>query len=268
MLFCEQWMDMNKKVFTTPDWHEIMYGSLFTDHSIGSNSFRDLAKMEVEFILNHCKLSKNAKILDIPCGAGRHSYHFSKKNYLVTGVDINESCIVTAKKYDQQKNSNYLQGDMIRLSDYKNSYNLTCNLYSSFGYFNSDEDNEEVFKELTSTLKPGGYLVMSLSNRSWVLNNYQSDLHFEDGMIHINQYSNYNPETKYNESVFSLEESSGGKNFSSYHRLRLYEPIEIISMYKKFGFNNIKIYGSFEGEKFSKNKSIRPVYIGRLPINH
>jgi len=48
------------------------------------------AKKEVDFILKVLKVPKNALILDLACGAGRHSIKLAKRDYRVVGIDFNK----------------------------------------------------------------------------------------------------------------------------------------------------------------------------------
>ena len=46
-------------------------------------------KEEIGGVINLCKLKKENKILDCPCGWGRHAISLSKKGFNVTGIDLN-----------------------------------------------------------------------------------------------------------------------------------------------------------------------------------
>ena len=67
-------------------------------HILYSN--RDLKEAEhfIKNLVNHLKIKKGSKILDLACGKGRHSIYLNKKGFDVTGYDNSEKSIKKAKK--------------------------------------------------------------------------------------------------------------------------------------------------------------------------
>lgn len=249
-------------------WHQTMYDTNFAIYSIGSKRFTDLAKTQVAFLSKILNLESGAKILDVPCGTGRHSMLFAKLGYRVTGVDISRDCLKIAKRRASHKNAKYLTGDMSRLKNFSGHFDAVLNLFTSFGYFYTDKENEHVLREMCRALKPGGKLVLNLIDRDWILKIYQPARWVEENGIMTLEASKFDPKTKYNESQMVMIDKRGRKPkmlHNHYHRVRLYSKNEVVMLMKKVGLKDITVYGGFNGGKYSKGRSTHPIYVGQRP---
>lgn len=242
-------------------WQKSMYDEFFAKKTLDSDALKKKAKEEVSFLIKTLGLPSGAQILDIPCGTGRHSFLLAEAGYNVLGLDISPSCIEIAQK-NILKNLSYQIGNMQDLSNQKDQFDCTLNLFSSFGYFETDKENEQVLEEMISTLKPGGKLVLNLINRNWLLGIYRPAFWFKDGPLLTVNAGNYDPQTHYNESYMTLKDEVSGATTLSYHRIRLYSPEEIIRLMQKYGLKNVKAYGSYQGEALDELKSSHPFYFG------
>jgi len=101
---------------------------------------RDHAEAEF-FIDNLCaylKPAANARLFDIACGRGRHSIYFNSKGFDVTGIDLSIASIKYAKQYENKQLHFYVH-DM-RYLFYVNYFDIALNLFTSFGYFETDQE--------------------------------------------------------------------------------------------------------------------------------
>jgi SAM-dependent methyltransferase len=207
-------------------------------------------------------LPQSAQILDVPCGTGRHSESFGRHGFQVVGVDISPACISIAKRNASTPKVNYVLGDMKDLSPYLGQFDCVLNLFSSFGYFSTDSENEYALGQMVSALKKGGRLVINVINRDFLLSIYRPSFWFKShGVLTVNAGS-YDPETHYNESYMTIKDESSGETSLSYHRMRLYSSDEIVGLMRGFGLVDIEIYGDSEGAPYERLKSTHPFYIG------
>ena len=82
------------------------YEALFENYGVtyDRESFTQGTSGECDFIEREIGRNKNARILDVGCGTGRHSIELAKRGYTVTGVDLSESQLHRAKtKATEQK---------------------------------------------------------------------------------------------------------------------------------------------------------------------
>lgn len=243
-----------------------MYNEAFAKASIGSKRFVDLASSQVEFLDSVLGLPAKAKILDIPCGVGRHAVFLSKKGYQVTGLDISRDCLKIAKQKFAHKNVKYELGNMGDLAAFKSQYNCVLNLFTSFGYFHTDRENANVLSEMYRALKPGGKVVINIADRDWIMKIYQPVRWHEDRGVLTIEASHYDKKTKYNESQMVMIDQRKSKPIllhHHYHRVRLYSKTEMIALMKSVGFHDIQIFGNFEGAKYKKGVSTHPIYVGQ-----
>ncbi len=242
-----------------------MYNEAFARASIGSPAFIKLAKTQVDFLLSILELPKRGQILDVPCGVGRHSVLFARKGFGVTGIDISEDCLKIAKKSFSHQNVRYRSGDMQDLSPFRDQFDCALNLFTSFGYFHTDQQNEDVLREMHQALKLGGKIVLNLIDRDWILKRYQPARWSESkGLLSIHT-SRYDKSSKYNEShMVLLDQKKAQPQLLShhYHRVRLYSKAEMLHLLKKVGFKKIEVYGDFSGNPYKKGSSSHPIYVG------
>jgi SAM-dependent methyltransferase len=250
------------KAAAANQWQEKMYDEWFIRDQLNSPYFLDFAKKEAEFLIRNLKLKPGMALLDVPCGAGRHSSEFAKAGIQVTAVDLNDQCLAFARKNCKGKRVDVRKGNLIDLKKFRNEFDATTNLFSSFGYFATDEENEAVMKELVSTLKPGGKLALHLVNRDWLLKVFKPvDWRIQGDLLEL-EARRYDPKTRYNESFLVVLNQKTGKGRSYYHRIRLYSKKEIVSMMKRCGLKNVKAFPACSAESFSRQKNSHPLYVG------
>lgn len=247
---------------TDNSWQKSMYDNFFAKATLDSDALKEKAKHEASFLIDFLKLPLKAKILDVPCGTGRHSRVLAEKGFEVMGLDISQSCVDIAKSAAPIEGLTYQIGDMKDLSAYKGKFDCVLNLFTSFGYFSTDEENENVLAEMVRALKPSGKLVINVINREWLLSIYKPAFWFKSGSVITVSAGQYDPKNHYNESYMTLKDESTGETTLSYHRIRLYSSQEMVELMKKSGLKDIKSYGSFNGEELDGLKSSHPFYIG------
>jgi len=111
----------------------------------------------------------NSKMLDIACGKGRHSIYLNKKGFDVTGIDLSEQSIKYAKEFENNK-LHFLVHDMRKLF-YINYFDVALNLFTSFGYFETEKDHVNALKTFRKCLKADGVLIIDYFNTEKIIRN-------------------------------------------------------------------------------------------------
>ena len=254
---------MKSKTIKTPEWHKNLYDKWFIDDQLNSPYFRKYAQAEADFLVKKLKLKSGMSLLDVPCGAGRHAVEFAKLGINVTAIDINTECLKYTRKNCKGLPVTAQKADMRDLSQYREKYDVATNLFTSFGYFPTDEENEMILKELISTLKPGGKLALHLINRDWLMKVFRPvDWKIKGDVLEL-EARKYDPKTKYNESYLIILNQKTGKAKSYYHRTRLYSKSEIVRLLKRCGLKNVKVYPACSTESFTKQENSHPLYVGQ-----
>lgn len=244
-------------------WQKTMYDENFAKSTIGSKKFHAIAKKEVTFLMSVLQLELGDTVLDVPCGTGRHSVVFSKRGLKVTGLEINPACLKLARTACKGRDVILKQADMSCLRAYRGKYDAVVNLFSSFGYFSTDEKNEAVLRELVSTLKSGGQIAIHLVNRDWLMRVFKPVDWSESGEVLTLDVRKYDPKTHCNEVQHITVNRRTGMAVVSFHRIRLYSKGEMVAMMKRCGLKNVRVYEDFEGGAFRKFESTHPIYIGK-----
>lgn len=119
------------------------------------------AKMLATLIQHHFPKENYPDVIDLACGRGRHSFNFATAGYSVTGFDLSKKAIEKAKG----NTSDALLGKVhFYTHDMRNPIHKKCdlliNLFTSFGYFKQDEENELVISRMTEAVKKNGAIVI------------------------------------------------------------------------------------------------------------
>jgi SAM-dependent methyltransferase len=117
-------------------------------------------------LMNSLDFPHGSKIIDVGCGQGRHSRYLASKGYDVTGLDIDEDNIAEAKK-SENKCLRFVRHDM-RQPFPAGDAGLVLNVFTSFGYFENDAENQEAIRNMATALKEDGVLVIDFFNAEQV----------------------------------------------------------------------------------------------------
>ncbi len=241
-----------------------MYDSDFADRTINSQDFLELAEKEINGLVQLLNLESGVKILDVPCGSGRHSRALARRGFQVTGLDINEMLLEKASQNCAGlPSANFVQGSMLDLLTQRKQYDVVLNMFSSFGYFPSDDQNIAVLRELTQCLRRRGSLVLHNIDRDWMMKIYTPVSWRESDTEFCMEARKFDPQTNYNEVNEIRLDKATGLAKRTYHRMRLYNSDEIKQIFAAAGLVDVQIFGGFDGRPFVRGETTHPIYIGR-----
>jgi SAM-dependent methyltransferase len=127
-------------------------------------------RSEVARILDVLGLAAGSRILDVPCGQGRHSHLLAEAGFNVDGLDYSEHLVKLARKRGTGAGLRYTRGDMRKLpGKWTGRFDAVLNLFTSFGFFANPSDDARVIAEFARVLKPGGMLVWHGGSRDGVM---------------------------------------------------------------------------------------------------
>lgn len=124
----------------------------------------------VSRLIDLLALPTGARILDVPCGQGRHAHLLAEAGFDVDGLDYSRHLIALAKQRGVGPALRYRRGDMRRLPDaWTGRFDAVVNLFTSFGFFADPADDARVVREFARVLVPGGTLVWHGGSRDGVM---------------------------------------------------------------------------------------------------
>jgi len=143
------------------DWFESWFNSPYY-HLLYKNRDDKEADLFINKLINKLNPLTNSKIFDLACGKGRHSKVLSDLGFDVTGVDLSENSIISAKEYENES-LHFFTHDM-RFPFRANYFDYTFNFFTSFGYFNTEREHINALKSMSSSIKPEGVVVIDFLN--------------------------------------------------------------------------------------------------------
>jgi SAM-dependent methyltransferase len=214
---------------------------------------------EAEFLIDnlsfYLKPAPDSRILDIACGRGRHAIYLNKKGYDVTGIDLSEQSIKYAKQFEQ-KHLHFFVHDMRKLS-FINYFDIALNLFTSFGYFDTEKDHVNALKSFRKGLKQDGTLVIDYFNTIKILKNLtQREIKTVDGIEF--QLNKFVAEGKIIKHI-NFEHRS--KDFAFEERVQAFQLSDFERMFEKSGLKLLKTFGSYSLQDYDENKSDRLILV-------
>lgn len=209
---------------------------------------------EVDFIEKTLALQPDMKLLDVPCGHGRHSVELAKRGYNVTGSELNKFFLSVAQKAadDAGVSVRFEQGDM-REINFDSEFDVVLNLFTAMGYFDNDEDDQKFMAGVHCALKPGGQFLLDFMNRNWLIRNFKAKdwRELPSGALLLVEHEyddirgrNLDRRTKIKDGVVSETATTS---------LRIYTTNELVSMAESVGFTFKEAFGDFEGNPLGLN---------------
>ncbi|OGU69810.1 MAG: hypothetical protein A2499_07360 [Stygiobacter sp. RIFOXYC12_FULL_38_8] len=209
-------------------------------------------------ILSSTQIKDGAKILDAACGAGRHSNYFSFLGFDVAGFDLSKTLLNVAVNSAKDKTlpANFFCSD-IRNVPLKSKFELIVNLFTSFGYFETDKENFSFIQQAYSLLELGGYYVLDYLNEKTLRENLvpQSEKMINNGKIVERR------EIQSNRVVKEINVFSGDQEIKFHESVRLYSRDEILKEAKSIGFRVVSLFGDYTGTIFDENISNRLIAV-------
>lgn len=119
----------------------------------------EITATEVQFLERALAIAPGARLLDVPCGNGRHAIELSKRGCRVTGVDLAAEYIDEARL--APIDAEWILGDMCDLP-WSNVFDGAYCMGNSFGFL--DRDAAPTFLQaIARCLKPGGRFALATS---------------------------------------------------------------------------------------------------------
>ena len=194
-------------------------------------------------------------VLDLCCGPGRHAVVLAKRGYFVTGVDRSRFLI---EKGEERAKAAGIQIEFIQedMRDFVRpaSYDLVLNFFTSFGYFEDNEDDIKVLRNIYASLKSTGVCLLDMISKEWLARNMQptTSMQAPDGSLRVERREISDDWTRIrNEWLFIKDGRT--KSFTFQHTI--YSGQELKDRLLQVGFKNVKLYGNLDGAEYGLQAS-------------
>jgi SAM-dependent methyltransferase len=238
--------DWFKSWFNTPYYH-ILYKH--RDHT-EAESF-------IDHIIDYLNPSVSSKVLDLACGRGRHAVYLNKKGFDVVGLDLSDESIAFANESSNASLSFEVK-DM-RQSFGENRFDYIFNLFTSFGYFDTDDENLLAIQQMAKALKKDGLLLIDFMNTHLV----------EKGLIPVESKIADGIEFKINRIIrddkiikqISFEDND--QHFQFEERVCALSLLDFERYADQAGLKIVSLFGGFELEEFDIESSDRLILMAQ-----
>ncbi|MDR1507638.1 MAG: class I SAM-dependent methyltransferase [Treponema sp.] len=204
--------------------------------------------------------AESPRCLDQCCGFGRISLEMARRGFQVTGVDITESYLETARDdaaYEALE-VEFIQED-VRSFCRPLFFDLACNVYTSFGYFENPRDDALAVKNAFDSLKPGGTYVMETLGKEIAVRDFVPADWFERAGFYVltaYEVSGAWESLKNRWILIRQTDQDGGKKGDIIEKTftqRLYGADTLKRLLLDTGFRTVELYGGWDGRKYDED---------------
>lgn len=217
------------------------------------------ADQEIANLLNHLPIRQTGRILDLCCGSGRHSRALARRGYEVVGVDLSPVLLSLAEEQNTFDHLTFYQYDM-REIPFENEFDIVVNLFTSFGYFSTTEENAKVIGNMARALKQGGEVLIDYLNPAYVKANLVPHSEREIDGLFIEE--NRLIEDGFVKKRITVRDAESSEPREYLEQVRLYEQDDMLQMLKHAGFSQIQVFGDYTFQPYQGETSPRMIFFG------
>jgi SAM-dependent methyltransferase len=241
--------------FESEDFWRDFYPYLFSAERFAA------AKDEVSRIVALTQCAQGS-VLDLCCGPGRHAVEFAQRGFHVTGVDRTPVLLDRARQHAVETGASveWVMEDMRRFVR-PDAFDLVCSLFTSFGYFQDEQDDLEVLRNIHRSLKESGALVMEMLGKERLARIWQNTVSTElaDGSLLVERHRLRDDWSRiYTEWI--LLKDGHGRSVSFEHTI--YSGRELKDRLLRCGFKQVQLFGDLQGSPYNQ-EATRLVAVAR-----
>jgi SAM-dependent methyltransferase len=203
---------------------------------------------EVIGLIRRLALPAGSRILDLCCGHGRHSIPLAVLGYRITGLDLNPLLLAHARSVDRDVEAGvrWVQGDMRHLP-FESEFDAIINVFTAFGYLESEAEDRQVLREVARTLVPGGTFLLDVVNREALVRHFlpaEIERH-EQGLLVLQEQELDLRTSRLAVHITLLEPDGRRKEYRQ--SIRVYTLTELAGMLAGAGLTLDQYYGDLDG---------------------
>jgi len=243
----------NTSVKKSENWFNTWFDSPYY-HILYKNRNEVEAQGFMDNITHYLNMPENGTILDLACGKGRHSIYLNKLGYQVTGVDLSENSIAVAQEY-LNATLQFKTHDM--REQLNETFDGVFNLFTSFGYFETHEDNIKTLKAIKESINEYGFGVIDFFNADYIIENLVAEETKEiDGITF-----NIKRTVENNKIIKEIRFSDNGETYFFTEKVAAFTLTDFEAMMEEAGIYLLEIFGDYKLRKFYKTQSERLIMI-------
>ena len=234
----------------TTDWFEddefwvALYPHLFPQTRL------DAADEQIDRLLK-LAAPTGGDVLDLCCGPGRHAVALAKRGLRVTGVDRTQFLLdrAAARAQEAGVSIELVREDMRRFQR-PAAFDLVVNLFTSFGYFDSRDDDRAVLAAIHGNLKPGGVAVFDMASKEYLCAHFQPTLATPpapDGSFLVQRHQVIEDWARVKNDWLLIKD---GATRAFTFVVRAYSGQELKDLLAGAGFASVTLFGALDGRPY------------------
>jgi len=241
---------------TKTDWFEGWFDSPWY-HLLYQHRDELEAEAFVAALMEKLMIPVPSDVLDLACGKGRHARYIHSLGHRVTGADLSENSIRAAREFEKE-GLKFRTGDM-REPQGNNEFDLVLNLFTSFGYFETEEDNLRVLSSIRQSLKPGGLLLLDFMNTEKVIREL-----IPENQVQRNGITFHLSRKLENGCIIkTIRFEENGNEHRYFERVRALTRQDFLRYFEKSGLELVLLSGNYAMGHFSEESSDRMIFLVR-----
>jgi len=204
---------------------------------------------EIDQILALTNLKEGA-VLDLCCGPGRHSVELARRGFTVTGVDLSPFLLGKARERGGEAvlSIDWVQEDM-RNFRRPESFDLACSLFTSFGYFEQEDDDLKVLRNIHASLKADGTFIIDVISKERLARVWKDAIctDYPDGTLVV-QRPQVLPDWTRIRNTWLLVRGESHRSFQFEHNI--YSGRELKERLFDCGFAEVRLFGDLQGAPY------------------
>jgi len=235
------------------NWYSSWFDSPFY-HILYQDRDHNEAQAFMDNLTGYLNLPENGSILDLACGKGRHSIYLNSIGYKVTGVDLSENSIAYAKQFENE-NLEFEVHDMCK--PYHKDFDAVFNLFTSFGYFENEEDNLNTLRAIKENLNAEGFGVIDFMNTDYVIKNLIEENTKTVDEIDFQQ-------RRYLENDYIIKDisfKSGNRDYNFQEKVKALSYNDFEKLFKAADISLLEVFGDYKLQKFESESSERLIMV-------
>jgi SAM-dependent methyltransferase len=231
-------------------WYQEWFGEEYLE--LYAHRDEHEARQQVAFFREQAG-SVDGPVLDLACGMGRHVQELQALGYHAVGCDL--SYVLLRTGMTEYGPMAVTRADMRQLPFCDDSFAALVNFFTSFGYFETEEENLEVVREMARVLEPGAPFLFDYLNVHRELDNLvqRETLDTPMGAVQIRRWFD-GSDRSFNKRIMI-----GEKRYLE--RVRGYDLDEVSSMFASCQLAIRAAFGNFDGAPYDRT-SPRLILVG------
>ena len=203
-----------------------------------------------QYVKDLAGLTQGSKVLDAGCGLGRISVELAALGLDVTGVDIIQSELDAARESAEAEGVPLtLINHDLRTFHAPEQFDCAVNLYTSFGYCATIEEDMQILKNTADSVKNGGSFIMECTSRETAVLYWTPGEEFERAGYKVVTHFEVTGAWEGLKSqwiLYPLQGDTGKPLVDHTFVQRLYPAAFLRDKLKEFGFSKAEVYGDYD----------------------